>query len=307
LEVADEARADAGLAGQILDVVFPASAPSRLSGAVSIPGWRVGYIALETEKEPFRRVKARQAVAAALDPTLIAGALGSAAAPLQAFLPRGVWARREAPPLRGADPQRARRLLAEAGPGTSPATLLVADTGGRLDPLRLAEAIRGSLGAAGLSVTVKAAPPDVARASMQAGDSELSLAEARVEAGDPHFLLYPLSASEGATKGTAAVNFSFYRNQRLDDLLIRASQLSFRPERERLYVRAQAMLAEELPWIPIYARLLWAVARPEVKGLRLHPSGCHRLDRVWLESAAPPAPSAQPTPSPLVPPPPTPR
>ena len=62
------------LAGQILDVVFPASAPSRLSGAVSIPGWRVGYIALETEKEPFRRVKARQAVAAALDygPVLVA-------------------------------------------------------------------------------------------------------------------------------------------------------------------------------------------------------------------------------------------
>ncbi|PYO51731.1 MAG: hypothetical protein DMD83_27165, partial [Candidatus Rokuibacteriota bacterium] len=90
----------------------------------------------------------------------------------------------------------------------------------------------------------------------------------------------------------SAVNFSFYRNSRLDDLLIRASQLFFRPERERLYVRAQAVLAEELPWIPIYVRLHWAVARPEVRDLRLHPSGSPRLDRVWLESQpTPPAPA----------------
>ncbi len=57
------------------------------------------------------------------------------------------------------------------------------------------------------------------------------------------------------------MNFSFYRNARLDDVLIRASQLSFRPERQRLYQRSQAMLAEDLPWLPIYVRLQWAVAR----------------------------------------------
>ena len=84
-------------------------------------------------------------------------------------------------------------------------------------------------------------------------------------------------------KGPGAVNYSFYRNTRLDDLLIRASQLSFRPERDRLYLRAQAILAEDMPWLPIYTRLHWVVARPEVKGLRLHPSGSPRLDRVWLE------------------------
>ena len=49
------------------------------------------------------------------------------------------------------------------------------------------------------------------------------------------------------------------------------------------------MLAEDLPWIPIYVRLHWAVTRPEVKGLRLHPSGSPRLDRVWLRGHPPPA------------------
>ena len=121
----------------------------------------------------------------------------------------------------------------------------------------------------------------------------MALLEARVEAGDPHFLLYPLSSSEGATKGSAAVNLSFYRNRTLDDLLIRASQVSFRPERQRLYYRAQTMLSEEVPWVPVYVRLHWGVARPEVRNLRLHPSGNPRLDRVWIDQ---PAPAAAPAP-----------
>jgi len=66
-------------------------------------------------------------------------------------------------------------------------------------------------------------------------------------------------------------------------VLIRASQLSFRAERQRLYGRAQAMLADEVPWIPVYVRLHWAVARPDVRGLRLHPSGAHRLSTLWIE------------------------
>jgi peptide/nickel transport system substrate-binding protein len=285
IESIDEAQAEVALSAQSLDVLFPAGAPQQLNGALSIPSWRIGYLALQTEKEPFKRVKARRALATALDPAQIASVLGRAAAPLGAFLPRGVWGRRDGPPLMGADPERAKRLLAEArvAPG-APVPLLVGDGGGHIDQPKLAEAIRASLGAAGFAVTVQAESREAALSQMQAGEHQIALAEARVEAGDPHFLLYPLSSSEGATKGVSAVNFSFYRNPRLDDVLVRASQLSFRPERGRLYSRAQALLAEELPWIPIYVRLHWAVARPEVKDLRLHPCGCPRLDRVWLDS-----------------------
>jgi len=284
VEAADDVQAEAALNTQSLDLFFPAGAPPRFSGAMSIPGWRIGYLALETEKEPFKRVKARQATAAALDPGVIASTLGPVAAPLQTFLPRGVWGRRDGPPLMGADAERAKRLLVEAGLASgASATLVVSDSDKRIDQPRLAEAIRTFLGAAGLAVTIRTETPEAALSLAQTGEHQLTLVEGRVEAGDPHFLLYPVSTSEGAVKGPSALNFSFYRNSRLDDLLIRASQLFFRPERQRLYLRAQALLAETLPWIPIYVRLHWAVARPEVRDLRLHPSGNPRLDRVWLE------------------------
>jgi peptide/nickel transport system substrate-binding protein len=283
----DAASASAALDNGTLDILIPTGAPTRLDNALSVPGWRVGYLALQTEKDPFRRVKVRRAAAAALDPAELAQALGAAAVPLQSVLPLGVWGRRDGPPLLEHNVEGARRLLAEAGyPRGTAVTLLVTEGGGAVEPTRLAEAVRASLARAGFNVAVQVESPEAALALAQRGEHEMALLEARVEAGDPHFLLYPLSTSEGATKGPAALNMSFYRNGRLDDLLIRASQLSFRPERQRLYVRAQAMLAEEMPWVPLYVRLQWAVVRPEVRNLRLHPSGSHRLDRVWLDRPA---------------------
>jgi peptide/nickel transport system substrate-binding protein len=284
-EAPDEAQAAAALDAQSLDLLLPAGAPPRQAGATSVASWRIGYLALQTEKEPFSRVKIRRGVAAALDSSLIAQAVGPAAVPLQTFLPPGAWARRDGPALMEGNAERARRLFAEGGlrRGASP-VLVAAEGDGRVDAARVAEAVRASLAAADLGVTVQVLPAEPAAALVQAGEHGLAVWEARVEAGDPHLLLYPLSASEGAVRGAQATNLSFSRNSRLDDLLIRASQLSFRPERQRLYLRAQAALADDLPWIPLYVRLYWAVARPEVRNLRLHPSGNHRLDRVTLES-----------------------
>jgi ABC-type transport system substrate-binding protein len=195
-----------------------------------------------------------------------------------------------------ANPAKARRRLAEAGlPRGTPAGLLIDDGGQDLDHAQMAEAIRASLATAGISVSIQVEAPEAALQLARTGQHQMALLEARVEAGDPHFLLYPLSSSEGASKGPAASNMSFYRHRTLDDLLIRASQVSFRPERQRLYVRSQAMLAEAVPWVPLYVRLHWAAARLEVRNLRLHPSGNPRLDRVWIDA---PTPAAAPAPGP---------
>src|SRR5437867_348030 len=86
-------------------------APRRADHALSAPGLRVGYLAFQTEKEPFTRKPLRQAVAAALDPAVLAVTLGRAAVPLQSFLPPGVWARREGGPVLGGTRAQVRSLL----------------------------------------------------------------------------------------------------------------------------------------------------------------------------------------------------
>ena len=291
LETGEDARGEAMLEAQGIDVLLLSTSPTHPTGTLSTPGWRVGYIALQAEQDPFSRTKARKAVAAALEPALLAPAVGPVRVPLLSFLPLGAWARRDGPPALEANPAKAKRLLNEAGfpRGTSAGLLLADDEGGRRPHLGpLAEAIRTSLAAVGITVPVQTEPAETALELARTGQFQMTVLEARMEAGDPHFLLYPLSSSEGASKGPAATNMSFYRNRTLDDLLIRASQVSFRPERQRLYVRAQAMLAEEMPWVPLYVRLHWAAIRPEVRNLRLHPSGNPRFDRVWNDAPAAP-------------------
>ncbi|MBI3635484.1 MAG: hypothetical protein HY216_04595 [Candidatus Rokubacteria bacterium] len=283
LEVATDDHAEAEMDARSLDVWFPPAPPRRSAWALSTPGLNVGYLAFQTEKDPFARKKLRQAVAAALDPAVLAGALERVAVPLPSFLPAGVWGRREGSPLLGGTRQAVSALLKEGGwPQGVTATLLVpADTAPVNFP-RLAESIQLMLQASDIPVQVRAEPTLIARTAREAGEHDLLLNEGSLVGGDPHLFLYPLSTSEGAAKGPKARNFSFYRNPRLDDVLARASQLSFRPERLRLYQRAQVMLADDLPWLPLYVRLVWAVARPEVRGLRLHPTGFHRLDTVTI-------------------------
>src|SRR5213594_3252893 len=286
LDVSADDQAESELDSRSLDIWFPAGPPRRTEGALSAPGLRIGYLAFQTEKEPFSRKPLRQAVAAALDPAVLGVTLDRAAVPLQSFLPPGVWARREGSPILGGSRATARTLARENGwPRESKITLLVPTQTAPLNLPKLAEAIQLLLGSDSMPLSVQAEPEPAVRTLLQAGAYDMALAEATVVGGDPHLLLFPLSTSEGATKGPRALNFSFYRNPRLDDVLIRASQLSLRSERQRLYQRAQALLADDLPWIPIYVRLHWAVARAEVRGLRLHPTGFHRLDTVSLDPA----------------------
>ena len=278
LEVTTDDHAEAEFDARALDVWFPPVPPRRAEWALSAPGLRVGYLAFQTEREPFSKKRVRQAVAGAVDPTVIAVALERVAVPLQSFLPVGVWARREGSPLLGGARDHVKKLLAEGGWPTSYKPVLVAVGDGQgLDISKLAETLALVLGAADIPVTARTDDAR-ARAALQKGDYDIALTEAAVVGGDPHLFLFPLSTSEGVAKGPRALNFAFYRNPRLDDTLIRASQLAFRPERQRLYQRAQAMLAEEMPWVPLYVRLQWAVVRPDVRGLRLHPTGLHHLD-----------------------------
>ena len=289
LEVPNDEHAEAELDARGLDVWLPAAAPRRADGALSAPGLRVGYLAFQTEKEPLSRRPIRQAIAAALDPAGIGAALDRSAVPLPSFLPPGVWGRREGSPVLGGTRDAVKKLLVEGAwpKGFSPTLLVPAESGPTNVP-KVGEALVAMLGATDIPVQLRVEPLEITRAALQAGDYDLALAEALVGGGDPHLFLFPLSTSESAAKGPRALNYSYYRNPRLDDVLIRASQLAFRPERERLYRRAQAMLGVELPWIPLYVQLHWAVVRPDVRGLRLHPSGFHRFHAVSLDPSTAP-------------------
>ena len=231
-------------------------------------------------------------MALALDPGLLHPALGRWAVPYSGWLPPGAWASREAAPL-PFDLARARRLLAQVGPFDPSVTLLAPDQTSGPEAAGIAEAVRVSLGAAGLRARVRLEAPAAAAPAVRQGAAELTLHEEALDVNDPDFFLRPLLATDGTTLGSAT-NVAFLRSPLIDGMLARAGQLGFRPERFRIYQRLQGLLADELPYVPLYVRLQWMVLRPEVRGARLDPGGLHRLERLWIEP--PPAPPAPPAP-----------
>ncbi len=294
--MADDAAALGGLGpGGPLQAAMVAAPPAWAAlglQVVAAPTWRVGLLALRTDRGLTSRKAVRQSVALALDPALIQPALGRWAAPHAGWLPPGTWAARDAGPL-PFDLARARRLLAQVAPLDPTLTLLASDQVSGPEAAGIAEAIRLSLGAAGFRARVRLESPDAAGAAARQGTAELTLHEELLEVNDPDIFLRPLLATDGTTLGSAT-NVAFLRSPLIDGMLLRGSQLGFRPERFRLYQRLQALLAEEVPYVPLYVRLQWMVTRPGVRGLRLDPMGLHRLERMSLEP--PQVPEAPPKP-----------
>lgn len=295
-EIADDPAGIGGLApGGALDVYFPQAPPAWAGLGLQVlsgPTWQVGLLALRSDDGVLAQKAVRQAVALSLDPTLMQPVLTPWAMLRRSLLPPGAWA---APDAASAphDPDRARRLVADARVGNPTLTLLAPGDRPGPDLERLADAVRISLAVAGLQVQVRTEAGEAFPRALRQGEGELALHETALDLNDPHFALTPLLGSSAAVRGVAT-NVAFYRSALADSILRRASQLSFRLERLRLYQRLQAHVADEVPYVPLFVRLHWALARPGVRDLQLDPSGSHRLDRAWIEpgsAGAPPPPA----------------
>jgi peptide/nickel transport system substrate-binding protein len=288
-ETGDDPSALAGLApGGPLDVALLAAPPAWAAvglQVVSAPTWRMGLLALRTERGLTSRKSLRQAVALALDPALVRAALGRWATPAAGWLPPGAWAAREGG-VPAFDLARARRLLGQVAPIDPALTLLASERATGPEGASLAEALQISLGAAGFRVQVRLETPEAAALAARQGAADLVLHEAALDVNDPDTFLRPLLGTDGASPDVGT-NVALLRSPVIDSLLTRAGQLGFRPERLRLYHRLQGLLADELPYVPLYVRLQWVAARPTVRGIQLEPSGLHRLERFWV--AAPDA------------------
>ena len=68
--------------------------------------------------------------------------------------------------------------------------------------------------------------------------------------GDPDNFLNVLLNSAGATP-TDALNVAYYKNPEVDKLLEQAQSSIDENEREKLYFKAQEIMHEDAPWVPI--------------------------------------------------------
>ncbi|HMG53675.1 MAG TPA: ABC transporter substrate-binding protein, partial [Kofleriaceae bacterium] len=240
----------------------------------------VTYLAFNMTHPPFDDLRVRRAISHAInkDPIVKLAFQGRAVA-AESVVPPGQWGYHVPRTRYEYDPARARKLLAEAtaahafdpdrvyrlyAPTTPRAYLFV--------PERVARYLQVALAQIGIRVELVLQPVAEHLASVSRGDHDLALFGWIGDIGDPDNFLYVLLHSDNAVAGSAQ-NISFYRNPRVDDLLVAAQVAVSRDERTPLYERVQDLVAEDAPWVPLAHSELVIAARSEIDPVILTPLG----------------------------------
>jgi peptide/nickel transport system substrate-binding protein len=241
------------------------------------PAALVSYLAMNTQRRPLDDPRIRRAIATAVRrDALVKLVYQGVGIPAIGPLPPNVWGARSDVVTYPYDPARARKLLAEAGwrgeRGT-PLKLYAPSTPTPYMPApdRVAAVIKTCLAEVGIPVEIVFNEQGEHQRALWAGEHDLALHGWFNDNGDPDNFLYTLLDSDNTT-GTRPSNIAFYANGWFHDVIGVAQRTNDRTERERLYSQAQAILATDVPWVPLAHSNVVFAARANVRGLVVQPS-----------------------------------
>lgn len=243
---------------------------------VEDPGSNYVYLGLNLEDPILSHVAVRQAMARAIDrERLVESLYRGLGVVTETAMPPGHWARNDDLEPVPYDPPAARELLDAAGfpdpdgEGPAPRFRLTYKTSTDETALLQAQIIQAMLADVGIAIDIRSYEFATFYNDIKQGNFQVfSLTWTGIV--DPDFYAFVLHSArvppEGANRGR-------YRNEELDRLL-EAGAREVRPEKRRpYYLRAQAILAEELPYISLFTKVNVAVMPRELEGYRNYLSG----------------------------------
>ena len=135
----------------------------------------------------------------------------------------------------------------------------------------MASVIRNCLEEVGLPVEIVTREPLELQRALWAGEHDLALTGWFGVNGDPDNFLYSLLDADNTT-GAHPSNIAYYANSWFHDIIGMAQRITDRTERERLYSQAQAIVANDAPWVPLAHPMVMFAARSTIGGLVVQPS-----------------------------------
>ena len=259
----NSSRVAALLAGEV-DIIndLPPSAmrqveANRTVQVMKVNGTRTFFVSLNTAKAPFSDIRVRRALNHALDKgAIISRIMGNTATPLRGVMSPDAFGFNPDLPEYAFDIERARALLAEAG--VAQGTELVIDTIGATR--EIAEAIAALLSRTGLRVRAQvwegAVLSPIWQNAERRRERDMYLTSWGNGSLDPSDIMLPTLKTGG--RGNSA-GFS---NAEVDRLLDTAEVEIDPAKRRDMYLRAQAIVTSEAPWIFLWLpQELYGVSR----------------------------------------------
>jgi len=246
-------------------------------------GQNIGYLGFNVEKPPLTDKRVRRALALAINkPAIIDAIYLGSGKQARTVLPPTEWGSAQSLDPFPSDPTSAKTLLAEAGyPAGFSIGLWAMPVSRPYNPnaRRMAELIQADWAAIGVKAEIVSYEWAVYLKKTQEGEQDAFLLGGTSNNGDPDDLLTNHLSCAGAKAGSNRTRWCF---KPYDDLLDQARRIAGQGERKALYVKAQELVREEVPLLPIAHSLVFMPIRKEVRGYVLDPFGRQNFARVDL-------------------------
>ncbi|HTV61572.1 MAG TPA: ABC transporter substrate-binding protein [Verrucomicrobiae bacterium] len=255
--------------------------PRLRSLLVPVPTANTDYLFMNTEMKPFDQMLVRRAVNYAINKARLLRLTGGFATIANGIVPPAMsWTNPGLPPY-DYDPDKARALLRQAGfPNGFKTTFSYMED----NPIfvRVAQDIQQDLQQVGIDASLRPA-------NFTAFDLESS-SRHQVPLGiwgwfqdypDPSDFLDVLFNGRYITP-TDCNNVAFYDNPAVNRLLDQATASVDPAERTRLFLRAEDLIMDDAPWVPLIHEVLPVLYNPRVHNTAPHPVWLWRYEWMWL-------------------------
>lgn len=252
---------------------------------VQQPGLNIGYIAFNVTKKPVDDVRVRRAITMAVDKkAIIDNVYQGAGEPAKNPIPPTMWSYNKDIVDYPYDPEKAKKLLAEAGyPNGFDLDLWAMPVQRPYNPnaKRMAEMIQSDLAKVGVKAKIVQYEWGEYRKRMQQGEHTFGMLGWTGDNGDPDNFLNVLLGCDAARAG--GNNVSKWCNKEFDDLIKRAQRTTDITVRTKLYEQAQVIVKEEQPQLPIAHSVVFMALSPKVVNYKMDVFGLHDFRGVDLK------------------------
>jgi peptide/nickel transport system substrate-binding protein len=244
-------------------------------GETESPGFN--YVGVNCGRSPLDKKKVRQAISEAIDRKSVvqAATFGTGQPTQNPFPSSSPWHVDYNPYSTGANPEKAKQLLSEAGVST-PVEITITTDNKYEDHTKSAKVVQANLNQAGFNASIDLYDwgTFLQREHEEKYDVYVNSWTGFI---DPDTYLYPMFRSDGG------FNWLNYSNENLDSLLAEGRTETDDKRRKEIYEKAQKLVVDEAPYVWMFHSKVIEAWDNNIKGHKPHPLSHIELDSMHEE------------------------
>jgi peptide/nickel transport system substrate-binding protein len=284
----NSARLNAVLKGEIdlMDGVNP-SDKSKVEGdkklqLIERPSFNLGYLGFNVEKAPFNKKEVRQAISHLINKKdIITNFFEGTAVPAKNPMPPSIGGYNDNIQDYDYDVAKAKELLKKAGYEKGFKMDLWALPVARPympDGQKVAEAMQASLKEVGIDAKIVTYEWGAYQDKLRAGEASVYMMGWTGDNGDADNFLYTLLDKDSIDSN----NYSRYASEDVHKLLADAQSNADENKRNELYKKAQEIIHDDAPWVPLVHSTPLLAGSSKIKGFVPHPKGSQSFEDTTL-------------------------